>query len=148
MESIRHRVGIKAPQERVYAALATTEGLSSWWTRTVDGDPNVGGKLQFYFGGPDARVIMNVEDLEPNQRVVWLCLGQAEEWIGTHITFDLTQADGETALLFTHSDWREPVEFMYHCSTKWAYFLIGLKAGLEGGEATPYPGEMKISSWG
>jgi hypothetical protein len=37
---------------------------------------------------------------------------------------------------------------MHHCSTKWAYFLLGLKAGLEGGAATPYPDDMKISSWG
>ncbi len=45
-------------------------------------------------------------------------------------------------------DWREPVEFMAHCSTKWAYFLLGLKAGLEGGEYTAYPDDMKISTWG
>lgn len=31
---------------------------------------------------------------------------------------------------------------------KWAYHLIGLKAGLEGGAATPYPEDMKISGWG
>ena len=55
---------------------------------------------------------------------------------------------GETVLLFTHADWREPVEFMHHCSTKWAYFLLGLKAGFEGGSATPYPGDMAISRWG
>ena len=47
-----------------------------------------------------------------------------------------------------HADWREPAEFMHHCSTKWAYFLLGLKAGLEGGSATPYPGDMAISTWG
>ena len=37
---------------------------------------------------------------------------------------------------------------MGHCSTKWAYFLLGLKAGLEGGKATPWPDDMPISSWG
>lgn len=51
-------------------------------------------------------------------------------------------------LLFTHGDWREPVEFMHHCSTKWAYHLLGLKGWLEGGEATPYPADKRISSWG
>jgi hypothetical protein len=51
-------------------------------------------------------------------------------------------------LLFTHASWREPVEFMHHCSTKWAYFLLGLKAWLEGGEATPFSDDMNISSWG
>ena len=37
---------------------------------------------------------------------------------------------------------------MFHCSTKWAYFLLGLKASLEGGKATPFPGDLQISSWG
>jgi hypothetical protein len=37
---------------------------------------------------------------------------------------------------------------MHHCSTKWAYFLLALKAQLEGGRGTPYPDDMKISSWG
>jgi hypothetical protein len=52
----------------------------------------------------------------------------------------------ETILLFTHAGWREPSEFMHHCSTKWAYFLLGLKRSFEGGMATPYPDDMAISS--
>ncbi len=31
MHDIRHRVGIKAPAERVYQAPTTTEGVASWW---------------------------------------------------------------------------------------------------------------------
>jgi hypothetical protein len=91
---------------------------------------------------------MEVVDLDPTHHIGWRCVQGPEEWAGTHLTFDLKPGDGETVLLFTHADWREPVEFMYHCSTDWAYFLLGLKAWLEGGEATPYPDNMKISSWG
>ena len=35
-----------------------------------------------------------------------------------------------------------------HLPRQWAYFLVGLKAGMEGGAATPYPEDMAISSWG
>jgi hypothetical protein len=49
-------------------------------------------------------------------------------------------------LLFTHADWREPVEFMHHCSTKWATVLLGLRSGLEGGAFTAFPDDTKISS--
>jgi hypothetical protein len=35
---------------------------------------------------------------------------------------------------------------MHYSSTKWADFLVGLKARLEGGEATPYLDDMAISS--
>ena len=31
------------------------------------------------------------------------------------------------------------VEFMYHCSTKWAYHLPSLKSGLEGRRYSPFP---------
>jgi uncharacterized protein YndB with AHSA1/START domain len=151
MATIRHRVGIAAPAERIYQVLTTTEGLSGWWTRDVDGDPSLGGTLRFFFGRPEPSAVMNVVDLVPNQHVRWQCVQGPDEWVGTHLTFDLEPSEGETVVRFAHADWHEPVEFMYHCSTKWGYFLLGLKAGLEGGEATPhapYPRDLKISSWG
>ena len=148
MADIRHRVGIIAPKEQVYNALATVEGLSRWWTRDASGDPAVGGKLAFRFGQPEPAAVMEVTELAPGQRVAWRCVEGAAEWVGTSFTFDLSGSDGETVVRFTQAGWREPVEFMHHCSTKWAYFLLGLKAGLEGGSATPYPEDMAISRWG
>ena len=92
---------------------------------------------------------MEVSGLTPLSSVVWRCVRGPEEWIGTKLTFELSD-DGaqETVVMFTHSDWREPVPFMHHCSTKWAVHLIGLKHGLEGGAASPYPEDRSISSWG
>jgi hypothetical protein len=29
--------------------------------------------------------------------------------------------------VFKHANWKEPVEFMHHCSTKWATFLLNLR---------------------
>ena len=148
MADIRHRIGIAAPKERVYEALSTTEGLSGWWTRTVDGDPSVGGKLRFFFGGAEPGAVMEVAGLTPNKHVGWRCVEGPEEWVGTNLTYDLASSADETVVLFTHGDWREPVEFMHHCSTKWAYFLLGLKASFEGAEATAFPDDAKISNWG
>ncbi len=91
---------------------------------------------------------MGVVDLTPTQHIGWRCVEGPDEWVGTDLAFDLRHSENETVLLFAHAHWREPVEFMHHCSTKWAYYLLGLKASLEGGEANPYPGDMRISSWG
>jgi hypothetical protein len=146
MEAIRHRVGIEAPRDQVLAKLTTTEGLTTWWTRDVAGDPGVGGKVQFFFGSLERSVVMEVVEAT-DRRVVWRCAAGPDEWVGGTFTFDLKQTGDETALKFTQT-WREPVDFMFHCSTKWAYFLLGLKASLEGGKATPFPGELQISSWG
>ena len=148
MPEIRHRVGIAAPQHRVYEMLATKDGLAKFWTRQVEGDSEVGGKLRFFFGKPEPSAVMEVVELSPDDRVQWRCIKGPVEWVDTTVTFDLKSTGGETVLLFTHADWREPVEFMHHCSTKWAYFILSMKASLEGGTATPYPDDMAISSWG
>jgi uncharacterized protein YndB with AHSA1/START domain len=146
MEQIRHRVGIRAPRPAVLAKLTTLDGLAIWWTRDVTGDPTPGGKLEFCFGRPGRCAVMEVADATATS-VVWNCIGGPDEWVGGVLTFDLEQEGDETVLKFTQS-WREPVDFMFHCSTKWGFFLLGLKASLEGDKGTPFPGELQISSWG
>ena len=142
MVDILHRVGIVAPREKVYTALTTVEGLSGWWTS----ETTEAGLLEFRFGelgGFDMKIV----DLQLNERVQWEVVGGPEEWIGTTITFDLRQ-DGEwTILLFAHAGWREPVEFMSHCSTKWAIFLMSLKALVETGTGAPHPDDVQVSNW-
>jgi uncharacterized protein YndB with AHSA1/START domain len=34
MADIVHRIGIKAPVSKVYAALSTVEGVAGWWIST------------------------------------------------------------------------------------------------------------------
>jgi uncharacterized protein YndB with AHSA1/START domain len=147
MTDIRHRLGIYAPQQKVHDALATTAGVASWWTRHASGDASQGGKLLLSFGGPDRSLVFEVVEVTPD-RIEWRCLEGPDEWLVTSFTFELAAQGDETVVLFTQGGWPEPVPFMAHCSTKWAYFLLGMKSLLEGGEATPFPGELQISSWG
>jgi uncharacterized protein YndB with AHSA1/START domain len=42
LPDIRHRVGIAAPQPRVYEMVATKDGLADFWTSQVEGDSEVG----------------------------------------------------------------------------------------------------------
>jgi hypothetical protein len=79
--------------------------------------------LCFSDGGPAFEVI----ELTPPTKVIWKCVKGPDEWIDAQIYFDISNIDSETVLLFKHGGWREEVEFMNHCSTQWAYFLIGLK---------------------
>jgi uncharacterized protein YndB with AHSA1/START domain len=148
MPDIRHRVRIAAPQERVYQDLTTKDGFTRWWTRT-DGAEGTGGKLEFFFGTPEPGLIAEITEQTPGSHIVLHCIEGPAEWVGTDLNFRLSPSDdGGTVVLFSHEGWQEPVEFMYHCSTKWAYFLLGLKGGLEGRQYTPYPDDMKISTWG
>jgi hypothetical protein len=49
--------------------------------------------------------------------------------------------------VFAHAGWSEPVEFMNHCSTKWAIFLMSLKDLIETGTGAPHPYDVQISNW-
>jgi uncharacterized protein YndB with AHSA1/START domain len=145
MVDIRHRVEISASLGSVYEAVATPEGLSAWWTRDgVRGESSPGSTLQFFFGQPDPAAVMEVTRLDPDGHVSWSCREGAEEWVGTTLSFDLTEKDNETVVLFSHADWREPVDFMAHCSARWAYFLLSLKSYLETGTGTPFPDDLKF----
>ena len=146
MPDILQKVGIKSTSpDAVYRALTTIEGLSAWWTSDTRGDGKVGGVIQFRFG--NGGFDMKVLELQPARRVVWQVIDGPEEWMGTTVSFDLTQNDDWTIVLFKHAGWKEPVEFMHHCSTKWAVFLLSLKALLETGKGGPWPNEIKLDSW-
>ncbi|MFC5910161.1 SRPBCC family protein [Streptacidiphilus monticola] len=145
MAEILHRIGVQAPPEAVYDALTTVDGLAGWWTEDTDGDAGVGGVVRFRFlpGGFDMKVL----DARPGEAVLWEVVDGPEEWLGTRVEFTLKQEDGFTIVLFRHEGWREPVEFMYHCSTKWASYLLSLKKLLETGAGDPSPRDLQISNW-
>lgn len=151
MVNIHHRVGIKAPIATVYEAIATTEGIANWWTRETSGESTAGKVLDVRFVAPDGEVLgsmgMEVIALEADRRVHWRFRSGPTEWIGTDVTFELKQENEYTILLFSHRNWREEVEFMAHCSMKWATFLLSLRSLLETGTGYPSPEDMKIDNW-
>ncbi|HEX6353041.1 SRPBCC domain-containing protein [Actinophytocola sp.] len=146
MLDILHRIGVVAPLDEVYRALATPAGLAAWWTTDTVGTSEVGGKLAFRFGDAGG-FDMEVLELDPSGRVRWRVIGGPEEWLGTEIDFRLDQRDEYTIVRFKHAGWREPVEFMGHCSTKWATFLLSLKELVETGHGRPAPDDVKVSDW-
>ncbi len=152
MVDILHRIGVTGPTpEKVYDALTTVDGLAGWWTddtrvREVKGAGDPGGVIEFRFppvGGFD----MEVLEARPGEHVSWKVVDGPEEWVGTTIDWDLRQSGDHTIVLFRHQGWREPVEFMHHCSTKWGQFLMSLKSLVETGEGAPAPRDVQISDW-
>ena len=147
MADILHRIGVLTESpEKVYDALTTVDGLAGWWTTDTKGTAEPGGVVEFRFppvGGFDMEVLEAV----PGKKVTWRVADGPEEWMGTTIDWELRQ-DGEyTIVLFKHEGWREPVEFMHHCSTKWGQFLMSLKELVETGTGAPHPHDVQISDW-
>ena len=151
MVDIVHRVGIKASVSEVYAALATIDGLAGWWTRDTSGNSNPQGHITFRFHNPAGTEVgafaMNVLDLAPEKLVRWRVQDGPAEWLGTEIEFLLSSDAGYTIVHFGHRRWREEVEFMAHCSMKWATFLLSLRQFVETGRGQPAPDDLKIDNW-
>ena len=142
MATIYHQVGIKAPLNKVYEAIATTEGVTAWWTKTR-GDAAPGGDLEFDFDGHiiEARVT----ELAPSRYVEWTVGGDAGEWLNTRICFELDEREDQVMVNFMHADWNAETRFMAHCSTKWDVFMLSLKDYLETGTGRPFPSDIHIN---
>jgi hypothetical protein len=138
MLDILHRVGVDAKPDKVFAALTTIQGLRGWWVSTTTGNPAKGGLINFGFCD------MHVIGTELDRSVYWRCTRGPEEWLNTEITFQLEWKEDQTYILFKHAKWKEPVEFMHHCSTKWATFLLSLRDSVESSAGHPVPNDIKI----
>jgi uncharacterized protein YndB with AHSA1/START domain len=151
MVDITHRIGIKSASAPVYGALSSLEGLARWWTEEVEGDCRLGGKITFSFrtqaGALQGAMGMEVSALSPHTEVRWRCVEGPDDWIGTELSFQLSERDGQTIVLFGHRNWREPGEHMSHCSMKWATFLLSLREYVETGKGKPAPNDLKIDNW-
>ena len=146
MVDIVHRIAVSGSSpEEVYTALTSRDRLAAWWTEDTEGDGDLGGLLKFRFleGGLD----MRVEEALPGKSVIWKVVDGPAEWIGTRVGWELTQDGDWTVVLFRHEGWREQVEFMHHCSTKWAVYLMSLKSLVETGAGAPAPHDVRISNW-
>jgi uncharacterized protein YndB with AHSA1/START domain len=151
MADIIHRIGIKAPASKAYEAVSTAQGVAGWWTRDATSTAAVGGTVSVRFRRRDGSEIGHMDfemtRLDPEREVRWRFTDGPPEWIGTEATFELTQEGDMTIVNFGHRNWKEPVEFMAHCSMKWATFLLSLKDLVETGQGKPSPDDLKIDDW-
>lgn len=142
MATIYHQVGIKAPVEKIFNAIATPQGVSGWWTLT-SGKPTIDGELTFSFGEHD--IFAKVTAYENNKHIEWTVQGEEGEWLNTRICFDLDEKQDQIMVNFQHADWKEATEFLAHCSTKWAMFLLSLKKYVETGTGMSFPDDIHIN---
>ncbi len=144
MNSILHRLEINTEPEKLYEALTTQAGLSSWWTKTkTTGNKN--DTATFYFEPDDShQVCMRIIDLIPNKSIVWEC--ESGPWVDTgQFCFDIEESEKGTVMRFSHSGWQTADDFFMHCNSKWGFFFtVSLKNYLETGTGSPHPNDPSI----
>jgi uncharacterized protein YndB with AHSA1/START domain len=142
----RIEIDLEAPPRRVYEAIATADGVRSWWT---DGQiaEGVGGVSRLTFGAGWTE--LRIERLVPDREVEWRCVGQdidhfdpTDEWVGTTIHFRLTPLDG---------GWKTRLEFVHEglaslgceemCTKGWDHYIrTSLRGLVEDGRGAAGPG--------
>jgi uncharacterized protein YndB with AHSA1/START domain len=138
MAEIRHLISIEAAPRDVYAAVATPTGLQAWWTADSATDDKVGGAAEFGFDKRGAVFRMKIEALDPPRKVVWKCLGDNPEWVGTTLTWSIEPEDNGSLLRFTQGGWRNMTDMVATCNSTWGELMYRLKAYVEGKNPGPH----------
>lgn len=138
MKKILHAVEVKASRARVFEAITTQTGLSSWWSTNVTVEAGVGGMIDFQFlegFNPD----MKVTNLEPERSAHWRCVGGHDNWLDNTFSFELTGRGDNTLLMFTQIYARELSDEVYGTyNYNWGYYLDSLRLYCETGTGKPF----------
>ena len=138
MPDLKHQIPIKAAPAKVFAAIATSEGLRSWWTADSKTEDKVAGKAEFGFDRRGTVFRMKIEKLELDRRLLWSCHGDPPEWAGTTLLWELTSKGDVTILRFTHGNWKSANDYYAMCNSTWGELMYRLKNYVEGKAPGPH----------
>lgn len=137
MADILHDFPVRAPRERVYAAVSTPAGLDAWWTQRAAGSPERGAEYELGFGpGYEWRAV--VTRCEPGSEFELEMKRADADWTGTRVGFRLEERDGTTHVRFRHTGWPAANDHYRTSSFCWAMYLRLLVKHVERGETVPY----------
>ncbi len=97
LPEIRKTIVLNAPIEKVWNAVATSEGIAAWWMPN-NFEPVLGHDFFLYtghFGDSPCKVV----ELDPPNR---LGFDWGKDW---HLAFELRDLDGKTEFTLIHSGW-------------------------------------------
>ena len=143
MADIYHHFPIKAPQQKVFAAVSTPKGLDVWWTKRSSGEPGEGAEYKLSFGpGYDWQAV--VSRCIPDTEFELELTSAQGDWQGTRVGFHLEEKEGVTEVRFHHSRWPEDNEHYRSSCYCWAMYLRLLKRYVEHGEVVPYEDRLDV----
>jgi len=136
MADIRHALRIDASPEAVFPLVNEPGGLASWWAQDANVLP--AGRPTVEMGFFNRQTVYRLERVESQagRLAVWEC-GTGNQWQGTRLEFELSQAEGGTLLRFGHAGWKSETDYFTMCNTTWGGLMFRLKATAEGRRLGP-----------
>jgi len=137
MSTIHHQVSINASAARVYHAVATADGISTWWDKQTPIHTDGGLVFEHNPGPEHGAVQLRVVTSIPDKRVEFECISHhppsspASVWTGTHFVFELSQDGDTTTLDFRQTGYDEQSPFFAANNAAWKDLLQHLKQVVE-----------------
>jgi uncharacterized protein YndB with AHSA1/START domain len=137
MPDILHQFPVFAPAHEVFKAVSTPKGLDVWWTLTSKGEAVTGSVYELFFGeGYDWRA--RVSTCVPDRIFALSIYDSMPDWENTIVRFELTEKDGSTDVLFSHTGWPDENDHYRISSFCWAMYLRLMKKYVEDGTVVEY----------
>ena len=137
MPDIFHDFPINASPQKVFDAVSTAAGLSSWWTKSCEGNPAAGAEYKLGFGPEyDWRAVVTY--FIPGSEFELRLTKADADWQNSRVGFTLKPQGGGTSVKFHHLGWPEANEHYKISCFCWAMYLRLLKRYVETGETVPY----------
>ncbi|MFD1938230.1 MULTISPECIES: SRPBCC family protein [Nonomuraea] len=115
-----------------------------WWSEEIDGPTDQPGAEFTYHYEDVHRCRIQVTEAVPGRKVSWLVVDNyfdftedKTEWIGTTISFDISDEDGKTEVRLTHQGLVPAYECFEVCSTAWDFYAGSLRSLITTGEGQP-----------
>ena len=131
----------QSPQE-VFNAINNVRG---WWSENLEGNSEHLNDV-FIYRHKDLHYSKHrLIEVVPNEKVVWLVIDSnlsfvedQDEWIGTHLSFEISKKGNKAQMLFTHIGLTPEMECYEACNGGWSYFIKeSLLSLIETGKGTP-----------
>lgn len=113
--------------KEVFDAVTNVRG---WWSEEIEGDTKqLNSEFRYHYKDVHS-CTMKIIEFIPGRKVVWLVTANhfdftndKTEWIGTKISFEITEKDGKTQLRFTHIGLVPEYECYEICRNAWTDYI-------------------------
>ena len=131
MATIYHTMRVKASPQTLLQAMTTDEGITSWFTPTIDGSITNGNTATATFSNGIV-IKFEVQQDGNSSRVHWKLVDGPGSAKNASATFDLQDlGNGESRVNFEYSGLLETDKALTTCNTLWGMLMGRLKTYAE-----------------
>lgn len=118
---------VEQTPKQVFDAIINPRG---WWSEEIEGNTEMLNDVFDYHFEDIHTCKIKLIEVVPNKKVVWLVMENyfkfttdKTEWVGTQVSFYISEKDGKTQLVFTHHGLVPDYECYEICYGAWTSYI-------------------------